>query len=150
MPYFKNPKFCDDHNWVGSQTEECPECTRAWEGLCQPPTLASVSKHPSDKVDAPVTAYECRVHRWFGVGICPECRTMPSIQNSQLWTNTALSMAGCVSTQVFRDEQGDGCDISAGLYGPHLSAFISQIAFLLDEYCPPATLKNVLNQFKAE
>lgn len=24
-------KFCDDHEWVGSQSEDCPECEELWK-----------------------------------------------------------------------------------------------------------------------
>ena len=29
-------KFCDDHEWVGSQSEECPWCEELWAKEQQP------------------------------------------------------------------------------------------------------------------
>lgn len=40
----------------------------------------------------------------------------------------ALALAARIATAVVADEQSEGCDLSAGLFGPELSALVAELA----------------------
>ena len=44
------------------------------------------------------------------------------------WPEGARALAGEIAAAVFADESGEGCDISAGLFGPAFSALIGRLA----------------------
>lgn len=44
------------------------------------------------------------------------------------WPEGARALAGEIAAAVFADESGEGCDISAGLFGPAFSALIRRLA----------------------
>lgn len=56
----------------------------------------------------------------------------------------AMNLAGKISSAVWADEQGDGCDISGGLYGTAMSDLVKELAFAVREYCPTDVSEKLL------
>lgn len=62
------------------------------------------------------------------------------------FSQDTMNLADRISKAVLADEVSEGCDISAGLWGPALSALVDDIAFALRDSCPTYTADRFLSR----
>ncbi|QDB70848.1 hypothetical protein [Pseudomonas virus PBPA162] len=65
-----------------------------------------------------------------------------------MYTKETFKLSRLIAEAVLQDELTEGCDVAAGLFGPNLTALVSNIAHHLADYLPTHYLNTLLGDCK--